>query len=287
MLPRHRAREIPAERHPIVVDVPQEPAKKPRPRPRTEPTTEQTDAVFERISRSLRRLAQAEEAFFAETGVYTEDVGKLAFRKDGQSRIEQIPVGRRRRVGRQRHGPRAIGTGLRHLRRAEPIPRPDAAICVGAASRACPSATCRSEHPTAAAADPTPPRPIDTTSALDAVSPAVQMRGRPAEDDPGPGGLSRHHGRLHPEHPGAAAPVCLAGPGRGDGGRRRRAIVGRPCDPRAASRQELCHLGGAGFSPSGDRTSGPVATATRHPSLRQLSGDLLAPHTLFSLRRAQ
>ena len=174
MLPRHRAREIPAERHPIVVDVPQDPAKKPRPRPRTEPTTEQTDAVFERISRSLRRLAQAEEAFFAETGVYTEDVGKLAFRKDGQSQITFLWVG---------------GDGWAASGTDPGLSGRDCVIFVGlsrfpvqtrryrrSGKSGVPVCDLPIRPPTAAAADPTPPRPIDTTSALDAVSPAVQMK---------------------------------------------------------------------------------------------------------------
>lgn len=171
MLPPHRGRAVPAERHPIVVDLPREPAKKPR--PRIEATAAQTDAAFERISRSLRRLVQAEEGFFAETGVYTGDLGKLAFRKEAPSEITFLW---------------AAGDGWA-ARGTEPgLSGRDCVIFVGMSRSAVKTQRYRRGgkpgvpicdlpvDPPAAAPEPTSPHPVDTTSALDAVSPAVQMK---------------------------------------------------------------------------------------------------------------
>ncbi len=174
-LPPHRDRAIPAERHPIVVDLSSN-EKKPQPRPPAEPTPQQAAVAFEQISGSLRRLVQAEQGFFAETGVYTGDLGKLAFLRQGASEITFLWVGAGGWAARGTH-PELPGMDcviFVGLGKSQPVSqryrrggRPGVPACDLPAR---PPVTSRASDTT------TPARPVDTTSALEAVSPAVQMK---------------------------------------------------------------------------------------------------------------
>ena len=142
---------------------------------------------FDQIRRGLRRLVVAEEAFFAETGVYTQDLGRVGFAPEGESRIRFLWVSRDGwaasgthpempgrdcviYVGREHEAP----TTLKYVRSGrEGVPvcdspaavRPVASVRADSTSPAAP----------AAAAAPGPSIP-DTGSALDAVEPAVSMK---------------------------------------------------------------------------------------------------------------
>ena len=136
-------------------------------------------ARFEQVRRGLRRLVVAEENYYAENGVYTENLPQIGFRPEGESR-DPVPLALSCRVGRAQHSPGARGPGLRHLmsggsmrrqpraaRRGQPGGRPGmrrAARSAGGTGAGWP-------NPVATA------RPAsDTGSALDEVDPNVQMQ---------------------------------------------------------------------------------------------------------------
>jgi hypothetical protein len=130
------------------------------------------------IRRGLRRLVVAEEGFFAENGAYTEDFARLGFKPEGQTEIRFLWLSRAGWaasgthpgmpgrdcvifVGRS-HGP---PTTLRDVRSGkEGVPACDAPSAPRPAAPVTPAA--------AAVAAPGP----DTSSALEAVNPQVQMR---------------------------------------------------------------------------------------------------------------
>ena len=138
---------------------------------------------FEQIRRGLRRLVVAEETYYAENGVYTEDLSRVGFKPDRETQFRFLWVSR---VGWAASGTHAgvpgqdcviyVGRGhgapttLRQLRTgAEGVP-----VCDGtrAPKRA---ASPPPASPTPAAAEAPAALP-DTGSALDAVEPTVQMK---------------------------------------------------------------------------------------------------------------
>jgi len=140
---------------------------------------------FEQIRRGLRRLVVAEETYYAENGVYTEDLPRLAFKPDRDTQIRFLWSSRLGwaasgthpgipgrdcviYVGRGHGAP----TTLKNLRTApEGVPVCDEASRAARRAPAPPAPT--SPTPAAAAEAPSPP---DTGSALDAVEPTIQMR---------------------------------------------------------------------------------------------------------------
>jgi hypothetical protein len=130
------------------------------------------------IRRGLRRLVVAEEGFFAENGAYTEDLARLGFAPEGDTEVRFLWLSRAGWaasgthpgvpgrdcvifVGRS-HGP---PTTLRDVRSGkEGVP-----VC-DAASAPRPAATAMTAPAVPEAAGP------DTASALEAVTPQVQMR---------------------------------------------------------------------------------------------------------------
>jgi hypothetical protein len=141
---------------------------------------------FDQIRRGLRRLVAAEETYYAENGVYTEDLSRIGFAPDGDSEVRFLWLSRGGwaasgthpgmpgrdcviYVGRAHGAP----TTLRDVRSArEGVPVCDATPVArrGAGAAAPPAAV--AEAPPAPAAPAAP----DTGSALDAVNPSVQMR---------------------------------------------------------------------------------------------------------------
>jgi hypothetical protein len=141
---------------------------------------------FDQIRRGLRRLVAAEETYYAENGIYTEDLSRIGFAPDGDTEVRFLWLSRDGwaasgthpgvpgrdcviYVGRAHGAP----TTIRDVRSGrEGVPVCDAAP----ASRRGPAASARA--PAAAAGPPTPAAPAlpDTGSALDAVNPSVQMR---------------------------------------------------------------------------------------------------------------
>jgi hypothetical protein len=160
-------------------------AAKPRrgSKPASDPTAEA--GRFDQIRRGLRRLVVAEEAFFAENGVYTQDLGRVGFAPEGETRIRFLWLSRDGWAASGTHPEmpgrdcviyvgRAHGapTTLKYVRSGrEGVPVCDAT----AATRQVASAPADS---TPAATSPPAPAPSipDTGSALDAVEPTVSMK---------------------------------------------------------------------------------------------------------------
>ena len=140
-------------------------------------------ARFDQIRRGLRRLVVAEEAFFAENGVYTQDLARVGFAPGGGTGIRFLWLSRDGwaasgthpempgrdcviYVGRGHEAP----TTLKYVRSGrEGVP-----VC-DAPSAARPVAAARADSTPAAAPAPSPPVP-ETGSALDAVEPTVSMK---------------------------------------------------------------------------------------------------------------
>jgi hypothetical protein len=132
-------------------------------------------SAFDQIRRSLRVLVAAEQGFYAENGTYSGDLDRLPFRPSGESQVKFLWV--------TRQGWAASGTH-------PAVPGRDCVVFVGVANAA--PTTLRFTRsgregvvvcdvqpgPRAAGGSPAPsPPPVaDTSSALDAVNPTVQMR---------------------------------------------------------------------------------------------------------------
>jgi hypothetical protein len=149
---------------------------------------------FEQIRRGLRRLVVAEETYYAENGVYTDDMPRLNFVPEAETEIRFLWVARTGwavsgshpgmpgrdcviYVGRGHGAP----TTLRDVRAGrEGVP-----VCDGATKqRRAPAAAAPAPSTSPASAQPASPAPAataepaqtDTGSALDLVDPRVQMR---------------------------------------------------------------------------------------------------------------
>ena len=146
---------------------------------------------FGAIRRGLRRLVAAEETYYAENGVYTEDLSRMGFSPEKDTEVRFLWLARTGWAASSTHPGmpgrdcvifvgRAHGapTTLRDVRSGrEGVPVCDASPRARPASAAATAA---------AAADPPAPAPApaaagaaaeaDTASALDAVNPSIQMR---------------------------------------------------------------------------------------------------------------
>jgi hypothetical protein len=150
--------------------------RRPAAAPAAKPVAEITDEdAFNLIRRSLRRLVAAEQGFFAENGAYSEDFDRIGFAPERDSQVRFLWV--------TKDGWAASGTH-------PALPGRDCVIFVGQVNAAPTSLKyVRNAREGVAACDVAPPRPqrteapvpveshaADTTSALDAVNPFVQMR---------------------------------------------------------------------------------------------------------------
>jgi hypothetical protein len=134
------------------------------------------------VRRGLRRLVVAEETYYAENGVYTDDVTRIGYSPEAGTDVRFLWLTRAGWaasgthpdlpgrdcvifVGRA-HGPPTTMHDVREGREGTPV-------CDGVPARPAPSVAA----PQAAAAAEAPaPGAADTGSALDAVDPTVQMR---------------------------------------------------------------------------------------------------------------
>jgi hypothetical protein len=133
------------------------------------------------IRRGLRRLVVAEETYYAENGVYTDDVTRIGYAPEAGTDVRFLWLTRAGWaasgsdadlpgrdcvifVGRA-HGPPTTMHDVRQGREGSPV-------CDGVPSRPAPSVA---PQPVAAAEAPAPSS-ADTGSALDGVDPTVQMR---------------------------------------------------------------------------------------------------------------
>ena len=153
-----------------------------------EATGPAADAAFREISQTLRRLVAAEQSFFAENGAYSADLGKVGFRPMAASQVEFFWVTKEGWAARATH-PALPGrdcvtfTGIggpapatRRLGRSGPE---GVVVCdlVLPARPVRPPDRQPGDTPRVAVAAPAPTPPVvDTSSALDAVDPVLQMR---------------------------------------------------------------------------------------------------------------
>ncbi len=175
---------LPARRQPALEAATVESTSQPpgRPRRRTNPgatpdtiAEPQAASAFDQIRKSLRVLVAAEQGFYAENGTYSGDLDRLAFRPSGESQVKFLWVTRK--------GWAASGTH-------PALPGRDCVVFVGEANAApttlrftrsgregvvvCDVST--GPRPVTGSSASAPPTKPDTSSALDAVNPTVQMR---------------------------------------------------------------------------------------------------------------
>ena len=187
---------LPARRQPPVAVVADSArAKSRRAAPRDsgarEATGPEAEAAFRAISQTLRRLVAAQQSFFAENGAYSADLAKVGFRPLGASQVEFLWVTKDGWAARATHPAlpgrdcvtfTGLGGPVPATRRLNRSPREGVVACdfVMPPQPARPAAPPPAgDHASTPASAPTPaPTPVvvDTTSALDAVDPIVQMR---------------------------------------------------------------------------------------------------------------
>ena len=167
------------------------PPKSPKPNRATGRPAEYDPAMatrrFDALRRGLRRLVVAQETYYAENGVYTEDLARLGVKPESGTQMRFLWLTRTGwaasgthpdvpgrdcviYVGRD-HGPPTTLHDVRSGREGTPV-----CDVLPGARRASPAS--------GAAAQPTAPQPAaqaapalpDTGSALDAVAPTIQMR---------------------------------------------------------------------------------------------------------------
>jgi hypothetical protein len=173
----------PAPPAPAAAPLPQPAAAPPKPKPSLAPDS----ARFDQIRRGLRRLVVAEESYYAENGIYTQDLGRIGYKPEGQSEVRFLWSSRGGWAARGTHPGLAgrdcvVYVGREHqppatIRDAvsgkEGVPVCDGKPALRPASPA--PATTAAPAPAAKPPAKTASGP-DTTSALDEVSSNVQMR---------------------------------------------------------------------------------------------------------------
>jgi len=165
------------------VDVPaSKPAKSANASRRTDATADASS--FDQIRSSLRRLVAAEESFYGENGVYTEELSRLGYKPMGGTDVRFLWLARGGWGASGTH-PRLTGrncvifVGREHAAPAtakyarvgkEGVPVCDAAPPRAAPTGSTPGPTARATAGTSSASMP------DTSNALDAIEPTVQMK---------------------------------------------------------------------------------------------------------------
>jgi hypothetical protein len=141
---------------------------------------------FDQIRGSLRHLVAAEESFYGENGVYTEELSRLGYKPSGGSDVRFLWLTRGgwgasgthpRLAGRncvifvgREHAPPATAKYARVGK--EGVPVCDAAPPRAAPSASTPAPGARANATAGTSSTSTP----DTSNALDAIAPAVQMK---------------------------------------------------------------------------------------------------------------
>jgi hypothetical protein len=179
----------------VAATTPPRPPEPPKPNPAPKRTAKIDPAIdaerFGAIQRGLRRLVAVEETYYAENGVYTEDMSRVGFSPEKGTEVRflwlvrtgwaassthpgmpgrdcVIYVGRAREPPKTRRGVRSWREGVPACD-ASPRARP-ASVARTPAVAAEPPAAAPATAEAAAEAE------ADTASALDAVSPSIQMR---------------------------------------------------------------------------------------------------------------
>jgi hypothetical protein len=168
------------------VDVPASAASKSRKPARGSADVSADASSFDQIRSSLRRLVAAEESFYGENGVYTEELNRLGYRPSGGTDVRFLWLARGGWgasgthpqlagrncvifVGRE-HAPPATAKYARLGKEGVPV-------CDAAPPRAAPTSSAPGPGHLATAAAETPvASTTDTSNALDAIEPTVQMK---------------------------------------------------------------------------------------------------------------
>jgi hypothetical protein len=137
---------------------------------------------FDDVRRSLRRLVVAEETYYAENGVYTEDVSRIGVTPQGGSEIRFLWLARGGWAASGSHPDIPGRDCVVYVGRAHGAPttmrdvrsgREGTPVCDAPPQRPAPSVA---SPQSAAAVEPPASAAADTGNALDGVDPAVQMR---------------------------------------------------------------------------------------------------------------
>ena len=155
---------------------------KPRRTATPEATRPEVEAAFRDISQTLRRLVVAEQSFFAENGAYSADLGRVGFRPLGNSEVEFLWVTKEGWAARATHPVLPGRDCVTYTGGGGPVPstrrlgrsgKEGVVVC----DLVLPAQPVRrpAPPPRDTARAPTPAI-VDTTSALDAVDPLVQMK---------------------------------------------------------------------------------------------------------------
>jgi hypothetical protein len=164
------------------------PAKPRRPATRSvsEATGPEAEAAFRDISQTLRGLVAAEQSFFAENGTYSADLAKVGFRVRGASQVEFFWVTRDGWAARASHPALGGRDCVTFTGAGGPVPAtrrlgrsgPEGVVVCDFVLPAQPARRPVPQPGDIARAPAPAPTPVvvDTTSALDAVNPVVQMR---------------------------------------------------------------------------------------------------------------
>jgi hypothetical protein len=141
---------------------------------------------FEQIRGSLRRLVAAEESFYGENGVYTEELSRLGYKPSGGTDVRFLWLGRGGWGASGTH-PQLPGRNcVIFVGREHPAPatakyaragKEGVPVCDATPPRAAPtSSTPAPGHTATAMAGTSPASTPDTSNALDAIEPTVQMK---------------------------------------------------------------------------------------------------------------
>ena len=192
-LPASRSESVaatPVQPAPTPPTPPAPPQPAPAPRKPAKPDPALDTGRFDQIRRGLRRLVVAEETYYAENGIYTQDLARIGYKSEGESEVRFLWSSRGGWAARGTH-PGLVGrdcvvyVGREHQPPAttrdavlgkegvpvcdgKPAPRPAPPATTAAAPAPAPAPVART--PAAATSGP------DTSSALDEVSSSVQMR---------------------------------------------------------------------------------------------------------------
>ncbi len=244
---------------------------------------------FGAIRRGLRRLVVAEETYYAENGVYTEDLSRMGYSPEKDTEVRFLWLARTGWAASSTHPGmpgrdcvifvgRAHGapTTLRDVRSGrEGVPVCDASP----RARPAPAAP-----PPAAAAEPPAAAPAPGRGGRRSGSrhrqrarrgqPVDPDAGRSAEPRPLPGRVLRPPGRVFQAYRAVRAAVSLA-PGREDHHpQRERPILVGPRHFRLAAGEKLRHLARAGTAAACHREPEAHAGGAGHARVRRLASDL-------------
>jgi len=180
---------LPASRSESAAATPVQPASPPPAPPKVPPASKMKvdasleSARFNQIRGGLRRLVVAEENYYAENGIYTEDLARIGFRPEADTRIQFLWSSRAGWGARASHPDLAGQDCVVYVGREHEPPATTRYARTGKEGvPVCDERPAARRQPAAARPAPSPHQSApaaavpDTTSALDQVTSNVQMR---------------------------------------------------------------------------------------------------------------